>query len=118
MGGDQHAAPTWSRDLVRMTAHVLARAENEPGEALSGTYDAAGSGETTWYGFAAEAVRLANEREPGVSFAQLEAIPTTEYPTPAKRPANSRMSCTKLAERFGWKMMDWRDSLHKVMSEL
>ncbi len=83
-----------------------------------GIYHAAGSGETTWHGFAEEAMRVRQEKEPGVRFAEIEAITTAEYPTPAKRPANSRMDCSKLEERFGWRMMDWRESLREVLAEL
>jgi dTDP-4-dehydrorhamnose reductase len=123
---DQHGAPTWSRDLARMTAHVIAQIEAESagkslvetGDTWSGIYHAAAAGETTWHGFATEAVRQAAAREPSARFARMEAIPTAEYPTPAKRPANSRLRCAKLKERFGWTMMDWRDSLHEVMAEL
>jgi dTDP-4-dehydrorhamnose reductase len=123
---DQFGAPTWSRDLARMTAHVIGRCEAEArGRELATylgdtgqVYHAAGAGETTWHGFAAEAVRLAREGEPGVRFAEIDAITTAEYPTPAKRPANSRMNCERLAERFGWGMMDWKDSLRQVMAEL
>ena len=124
--GDQYGAPTWSRDLARMTAAVIGRCEvaargGEFASALAdvgGVYHAAGAGETTWYGFAAEAVRLQREREPGVRLAAIEAITTAEYPTPAKRPANSRMNCARLKERFEWEMMDWRDSLREVLAEL
>jgi dTDP-4-dehydrorhamnose reductase len=123
---DQHGAPTWSRDLARMTSHVIGQCEasalgREFTDVLnnaSGIYHAAGSGETTWQGFAAEAVRLQHEKEPGVRFAEIEAIPTAAYPTAAKRPANSRMECSKLKEHFGWTMMDWRDSLREVLAEL
>lgn len=123
---DQHGAPTWSRDLAAMTAHVLAQCEASAQGGplvdmlaeLGGTYHAAGAGETAWYGFAVEAVKLAKEREPGAHFAAIEAIATAEYPTPARRPSNSRMNSGKLAERFGWHMMDWRASLQEVMTEL
>jgi dTDP-4-dehydrorhamnose reductase len=123
---DQHGAPTWSRDLARMTADVIGQCETaaqgrELADALNDAgeiYHAAGSGETTWHGFAAEAVRLQQEKEPGVRLAEIEAITTAEYPTAAKRPANSRMNCNKLKERFGWTMMDWRDSLREVLAEL
>ena len=124
--GDQHGAPTWSRDLARMTAAVIGQCEvaargPELTAVLSdvgGIYHAAGAGQTTWYGFAAEAVRLQRESEPGVRFAEIGEITTAEYPTAAKRPANSRLNCERLAERFGWKMMDWRDSLREVLAEL
>jgi dTDP-4-dehydrorhamnose reductase len=124
--GDQHGAPTWSRDLARMTAAVIGQCEMAArGRELpavlgdvGGIYHAAGERQTTWYGFAAEAVRLQRESEPGVRFAEIEAITTAEYPTAAKRPANSRLNCERLAERFGWKMMDWRNSLREVLAEL
>jgi dTDP-4-dehydrorhamnose reductase len=123
---DQYGAPSWSRDLARMTAEVIGRCEAQARgselapvlEDVGGVYHAAGAGETTWYGFAAEAVRLQRERKPGVRFAEIEAITTVEYPTPAKRPANSRMNCEKLRKRFGWEMLDWRDSLREVLAEL
>jgi len=123
---DQYGAPTWSRDLAKMAAHVMAQCEVTAQERTladvlaetSGVYHAAGSGETTWHGFAAEAVRLEQERSPEARLAKIESITTSEYPTPAKRPANSRLNCDKLARRFGWSMMDWRESLRQVLTEL
>jgi dTDP-4-dehydrorhamnose reductase len=109
-----------------MTAKVIGQCETAArGRELAGVvtdvggvYHAAGAGETTWYGFAAEAVRLQRDKEPAVRFADIEAITSAAYPTPAKRPANSRMDSSGLMERFGWKMMDWRDSLREVLAEL
>jgi dTDP-4-dehydrorhamnose reductase len=123
---DQYGAPTWSRDLARMTAAVIGQCEvaargGEPGMVLAeagGIYHATGAGETTWHGFAAEAARLVREQEPGVRFAEVEAITTAEYLTAARRPVNSRMNCERLKERFGWRMMDWKDSLREVLAEL
>jgi dTDP-4-dehydrorhamnose reductase len=122
--GDQYGAPTWSRDLALMTAAIMKHCEAEPGllaesvKRLGGLYHAAGSGVTTWYGFAAEMVRLESAREPGVKLAEIEAITTAEYPTPARRPANSRLNCERLTEKFGWKMMNWQESLRRVLLEL
>ena len=81
---DQYGAPTWSRDLAKMTAEVIGQCEaaargRELAAVLAdagGVYHAAGAGETTWYGFAAEAVRLRREREPEARFAAIEAITT------------------------------------------
>lgn len=125
---DQQGAPTWSRDLAKLTAHAVRRCEEvakgQPGNfdialaEIGGVYHAAGTGETTWYGFAEEAIRLRRESEPGIQFAAIEPITTAEYPTAAKRPANSRLNSDKLAARLGWPMMDWRQSLRAVMSEL
>jgi len=79
---DQHGAPTWSRDLARMTAAVITQCEAqaqlerkplaETVAAAGGIYHASGSGETTWHGFATEAVRQMREREPETRFAQIE----------------------------------------------
>jgi dTDP-4-dehydrorhamnose reductase len=123
---DQRGAPTWSRDLARMTARVMERMETATaGRDLSGltgewtgVYHAAGAGETTWHGFASEAVRLEGERRPELKLAAIDAITTAAYPTAAQRPLNSRLNCGKLSERFGWTMMDWRESLREVMAEI
>jgi dTDP-4-dehydrorhamnose reductase len=124
--GDQHGAPTWSRDLARMTAAVMQQLEAEAAgkpiaevvAGYTGVYHAAGSGATTWQGFAAEAVRQRSLLEPAVKFAVIEAIPTSEYPTPAARPANSLLNCSKLEERFGFRMMDWTESVKDIVAEL
>jgi len=125
---DQRGAPTWSFDLARMTADVIAHLEGvaaqkkcslgEAALAVSGTYHASGGGETTWYGFAAEAIAETKKLEPHAKLATVEAIPTAEYPTPAKRPMNSRLDCAKLERVFGWRMPEWRESLALVLAEL
>jgi dTDP-4-dehydrorhamnose reductase len=123
---DQHGAPTWSRDLARMTAQVIGQCSTGVGtreellEAVArvgGVYHAAGAGETTWHGFAAEAVRQQAERTPEARLAAIDAITTAEYPTPARRPMNSRLDCRKLKAAFGWSMMRWEDSLRAVLAE-
>jgi dTDP-4-dehydrorhamnose reductase len=127
---DQHGAPTWSRDLAWMTAHVIGecvRRSAAPGTReglldavaqVGGVYHAAGAGETTWFGFAAEAVRQQTERAPEVRLAAIDAIATAEYPTPARRPVNSRLDCRKLQDAFGWSMMRWEESLRAVLADL
>ena len=116
---DQHGAPTWSRDLARMAAHVIAQCRTgDKAARLGGIYHAAGSGQTTWAGFAQEAVKQLQQREPAIALATVTGIATTEYPTPAARPENSRLNCEKLDLTFGWKMMEWRESLRHVLAEL
>jgi len=125
---DQHGAPTWSFELARMTAHVIGQIERlaEEGKCslsevslpLSGVYHATGSGETTWYEFAAQAIAELQKLEPDTKLATVEPIPTSEYPTPAKRPMNSLLDCSKLERAFGWRMPDWRDSLAAVVGLL
>ena len=125
---DQHGAPTWSFDLARMTAHVIRHVEGVAAEKrvslaeavapIGGIYHAGGSGETTWFGFASAAVEALRQREPGLKLASIEPIPTSEYPTPAKRPANSRLDCGKLQRVFGYRMMPWTESLAAVMAQV
>ena len=115
---DQFGAPTWSQDLATLTAHTIRRWDGMDVRGVSGIYHACGGGETTWFGFAQEAVRLAQAREPEAHFAELVPVATAEYPTAARRPLNSRMDCTKLEKTLAYKMMDWRDSLRQVVAEL
>lgn len=125
---DQHGAPTWSRDLAKLTHHCITDTEaiakekniavSDALEPVSGVYHACGAGETTWFGFAEKFLELARQAEPEQAFAKLIPITTAEYPTPAVRPPNSRMNCEKLAKRLGFRMPDWEESVAKVMAEL
>jgi dTDP-4-dehydrorhamnose reductase len=116
---DQHGAPTWTRELARMAATVLTAAPDaESARAYQGIYHAAGQGETTWFGFAQEALRLRRLQEPAAQFAELIPIPTSAYPTPARRPANSRLNCDKLAQTFGFHLMPWQQALKQVLDEI
>jgi dTDP-4-dehydrorhamnose reductase len=85
---------------------------------VSGVYHATGAGETTWYGFATQAIAELQKLEPDAKLATVEAISTAEYPTPSKRPQNSLLDCSKLERVFDWRMPDWHDSLTLVVSEL
>jgi dTDP-4-dehydrorhamnose reductase len=123
---DQHGAPTWSEELARMTARVIARVEGRAAGGalevattpLNGIYHVTGAGETTWFGFARAIVEEAQRLEPEAKLAKVEAITTAEYPTPAARPRNSRLDCTKLEQVFGWRMPEWRESVGRVVAEL
>jgi dTDP-4-dehydrorhamnose reductase len=125
---DQHGAPTWSRDLARMVVHVMRAlsdqkisfgpSASETIQRVKGIYHAAGSGETTWFGFAQEFLRLAAAARPGTKFARLVPITTSEYPTPARRPPNSRLDCSRLQQVFGFAMPSWQDSTATVLSEV
>ena len=102
---DQFGAPTWSRSLAEATAQVLSWLAPADLEAVGGTYHMTNAGSTSWYGFA-EALLAAQ----GLS-TPVKPIPTEAYPTPAKRPVNSRLSTDRLRHVFGIVMPDWRESL-------
>lgn len=112
---DQTGAPTWARGIAGATALVLARcgAPAETGILVEkgGLYHLTASGETTWHGFADAIVDWLRATGQPVRCKQVHPIPTSDYPTPAKRPANSLLDCTKLRETFGIAIPDWRDQL-------
>lgn len=124
---DQHGAPTWSRDLAHLMASVMRKVETIRGQKespadlvrrLPSIYHAAASGETTWFGFAQEFIRRAAKAQPETGFAKLVPIATREYPTPARRPLNSRLSCSRLQEVFGIKLPPWQDATATVVDEI
>ena len=125
---DQCGAPTWSRDLARLVVYVLetisarsassGKSIHESVRAVQGIYHAADAGETTWFGFAREFLRVAGDVRPNVKLARLVAIASSEYPTPAKRPANSRLNCERLKEVFGLTMPVWEESAAAVITEV
>ncbi len=125
---DQHGAPTWSRDLARLVVYVMRWLEDGSAEAglsvteavrrVQGVYHAVNAGETTWFGFAQEFLRRFAEARPDVSLARLVPVSSSEYPTPARRPENSRLNCSRLKDVFGFTMPAWQDSAAAVVSEV
>jgi len=107
---DQFGAPTWSRLIAEATALVVARWLDRPDQiATSGIYHLSCAGRTSWHGFtAAIQAQLA---EADAKLARLTAIPSTGYPTPAARPANSQLDGNKLATTFGVRLPDWDAAL-------
>ncbi len=112
---DQHGAPTTADELARLTRHILTA---DPELERGGLFHAAGAGETTWYGFASEILRQARLRHPDKAYATLLPIPTKEYPTPARRPENSRLDCGKLAAEYGFSFPSWQDSLATIFDQM
>ncbi|MGI4955664.1 MAG: dTDP-4-dehydrorhamnose reductase [Janthinobacterium lividum] len=114
--GDQKGCPTSAQDLAAAILAIASRIEEGWRDEYAGVFHAAGSGWTTWHGLAVavfeEAGRL-GEKVPVV-----EAIRTEDWPTPARRPADSRLDCGKLARVFGVRQPDWRPSVARVVSDL
>ncbi|WP_037055654.1 dTDP-4-dehydrorhamnose reductase [Rheinheimera baltica] len=109
---DQIGAPTPARLIANITALSLQQALQR-GEALSGVYHLAPAGETSWYGFAEAIFTLARQHGVMLTLApeKLSAIGTADYPTAAKRPANSRLCLTKIQQTFNLQMPDWQSQL-------
>lgn len=119
---DQIGAPTWSRWIADATAHIARQAQQRRAtkQFVSGLYHLTCSGSTSWHGFAREIVTGYLQLNPEVSLAvqNMEAISTAQYPTPASRPANSRLDCTRIAEDYGITCPDWHEALSLCMQEL
>jgi dTDP-4-dehydrorhamnose reductase len=111
---DQHGCPTSTQDLAEAVLAIdraLARGIGSPG-----TYHFAGDGATTWHGFATtivEAQAQATGRRPKVS-----AIATADYPTPARRPANSELDSSRFASVFGYRARDWQTRARETVETL
>lgn len=111
---DQHGSPTSARELAAAILHIAPRASAEPH--LSGTYHFTADGATTWHGFAGCIVAAAapiTGRHP-----RLTPIATADYPTPAKRPANSRLDCSLFVQAFGLTPRPWRDAVQATTRTL
>ncbi|MDD0842218.1 dTDP-4-dehydrorhamnose reductase [Pseudomonas sp. Gutcm_11s] len=110
---DQIGAPTWAGSIAQATAQLVQHwQDGRPGN--WGTYHLTGLGETSWFGFA-EAI-AAQLRAQGKPSARLLPIASSEYPTPAKRPLNSRLDCSRLQQEWDIRLVDWHDALLTCLS--
>ena len=107
---DQIGAPTPARDIAAACSQIVNQLIQEPSKA--GIYHFSGAPDVSWADFATEI------------FAQLgrtmivTPIPTVEYPTPAKRPLNSRMDCSSVEQVFGIKRPNWQNGLKEILADL
>lgn len=107
---DQIGGPTAAADIAASLLIMAKAYHNRTGE--SGVFHYAGSPDASWADFAAEIFTQAG------STMTVTGIPTSEYPTPATRPLNSRLDCSKIARVFGIPTPDWRKSLADVLRDL
>ncbi len=115
--GDQRGAPTAADDLAAAILSILARIERDGWQdSQAGIFHAAGTGETTWHGLAVAALEAA--RTHGRAMPEVIAIRTADWPTPARRPSDSRLDCGKLEHVFGVRLPPWRGSLIRTVDEL
>ena len=114
---DQRGCPTRASDLAEGIVAIVAQLRRTGWrDEHGGIFHAAGAGWTTWHGFA-EAI-FANAARHGVAAPVVEPIATADWPTPTRRPADSRLDCTKLAATFGVRLPDWQASLSRTIDEI
>ncbi|WP_310485538.1 dTDP-4-dehydrorhamnose reductase [Chamaesiphon sp. VAR_48_metabat_403] len=113
---DQVGAPTWSRSIAEATAQILAQSHRE--QDLRGIYNLSAAGKTSWHGFASQIVdryRLAYP-DRHLAVEQILAIPASDYPTPAQRPAYSVLDNSKVLADFGVQLPAWEASLEQLFA--
>ena len=109
---DQFGAPTTAAMLARATAQAIALLNGAGAPPPSGLYHMSAAGRTSWHGFASAILREFGLPNP------VAAIPSSEYPLPAKRPANSVLDNGRLAAAFGIRLPDWEEGLRETVATL
>jgi dTDP-4-dehydrorhamnose reductase len=113
---DQHGAPTGAELLADITVHAVRMARFA---SLQGTYHAVAAGHTTWFDYARFVIEWARANGLPVKVAAdaIKPVPTSGYPTPAKRPLNSRLKTHKLQTAFGLALPPWQTGVRRMLME-
>ncbi|WP_306150199.1 MULTISPECIES: dTDP-4-dehydrorhamnose reductase [unclassified Roseibium] len=112
---DQTGCPTAAPGIARAAQAIILRQLTDK-DVPSGVYHYCGDEAVTWFGFASEIFRLLEAR--GLAVPAVAPIPTKDYPTPAKRPANSALDTSRLTQDFGIEPCQWRAALASTVEEL
>jgi dTDP-4-dehydrorhamnose reductase len=115
---DQIGAPTGADLLADLSAHAMRSVALQPQH--GGTYHAVASGHTSWHGYATHVIENARARGLSIRVAReaIAAVPTSAFPTPARRPANSRLDTRKLRNTFGLQLPDWQSGVDRMLAEV
>ncbi|MBA4340986.1 MAG: dTDP-4-dehydrorhamnose reductase [Methylibium sp.] len=115
---DQIGAPTGADLLADLSAHMIRATLDKP--QLGGLYHAVAAGETSWHAYAKHVIEFARTRGAAIKVApdQILAIPTSDYPTPAQRPLNSRLATAKLQQAFGLTLPPWQQGVERMLTEI
>ena len=113
---DQMGNPTYAPHLAKALLDIARKVRHAPRDGQWGTYHLAGRGDVSWCGFAREVFRVSAGL--GGPSANVTAIGTAEYLTPAARPKNSRLDCGKAERTFGVALPDWREGVRECVTRL
>lgn len=114
--GDQRGCPTSTADIAEAILAVARRIKNGSPPVVWGTYHFTGSGETSWHGFAKEIVRVQAEKTGKTPL--VTQISTCDYPTAARRPANSVLDSNRFTETFDYTALNWQERTEQTVSAL
>jgi len=118
---DQFGAPTSAALLADLTAHLVRQYAREGGDAFSyGTYHVAAAGETNWWAYARFVLDVAQQagRQLRAGPDEVMPVPSSAYPTAARRPANSRLDTSLFCHTFGLRLPPWQDGVHEVLRRI
>ena len=115
---DQFGAPTGAELIADVTAHAIRQTLHD--EACYGTYHLAAAGETTWNGYARFVLETARALKPDLAITAQEVapVPTSAFPTPARRPQNSRLDTSNLRNTFELNLPHWQDGVRRMLAEI
>ena len=114
--GDQQGCPTAAADLADALLEIAVQLQMDWRAEFAGVVHVAGTGSTSWHGLAAATFQAASRH--GVAAPELRAITTADWPTPARRPTDSRLNCDRLASVFGITLPAWQRSLDAVVDTI
>jgi len=113
---DQFGAPTGAELLADVTAHAIAQTLRDPGKA--GLYHCVAAGVTSWHGYARFVLEQARAAGVELKASAVEPVATSAFPTPARRPHNSRLNTEKLRAAFGLNLPPWQDGVRRMLTEI
>ncbi len=113
---DQIGAPTGADLLADVTAQAIRMAQQNP--EVAGLYHLSAAGETSWYGYASFVIDAARSAGMPVKTTAIEAVPTSAFPTAARRPHNSRLDTSKLRNTFDLHLPDWQTGVTRMLDEI
>jgi dTDP-4-dehydrorhamnose reductase len=112
---DQIGAPTSAELIADISAHAIMQTRQET--AINGLFHLAASGEASWHEYAIYAIEVARNQGASLQVKRINEIPTSEYPTPAARPLNSRLNCCKLVHTFSLCLPHWKTGVERMIQE-
>jgi len=114
---DQLGSPTWSLHLAKAISQITLKAISSPADIPWGTYHYCGEGSTTWFGFAKAIINEARRYET-LAIKRLIPITSDDYPTEARRPANSALDCSRIRKQFNIETYPWQTALEQFLKAL
>ncbi|QKD42764.1 dTDP-4-dehydrorhamnose reductase [Alicycliphilus denitrificans] len=115
---DQWGAPTGADLLADVTAHAIRHLQQRPQD--GGLYHCVAGGETTWHSYAKYVVEHARQAQPAINIkaTEIAPVPTSAFPTPARRPHNSRLDNARLQAAFGLRLPPWEQGVARMLTEI